>query len=78
MTDGSSHSMSSYHTGDVYTVNISPVTDVDAFAQKIDFGKVTKVEERTVYVDYGMEAEMPSVTDPADPTAANESSDMPD
>ena len=53
MVDGSSHSMSTFSTGDDMTVTVSPVSDVDAFSKKIDFGKVTSVEDRTVSIDFG-------------------------
>ena len=50
MTDGGGHSMSSMKMGGVLTVELSPVKDVEAFARKIDFGKVTGVEGKTVTV----------------------------
>ncbi|QDU73803.1 hypothetical protein Pan97_08030 [Bremerella volcania] len=66
LTDGSSNYITSYHMNNTYTVNVGPVTDVEAFVQQIDFGKVTKVEERTIYVDLDAEpdAEEPAATDP--------------
>ncbi|MFN3149190.1 hypothetical protein [Bremerella sp.] len=72
LTDGNSNFISSYHMNDTYTVNVGPVMDVKAFVEQIDFGKVTKVEERTIYVDLNPESEAepaatdkPEVTDPA-------------
>lgn len=67
LTDGSSNYITSYHMNDTYTVNVGPVMDVEAFVKQIDFGKVTKVEERTIYVDLNAEpeAEEPATTDPA-------------
>jgi len=67
LTDGSSNYITSYHMGETYTVNVGPVMDVEAFVEQIDFGKVTKVEERTIYVDLNAEpeADTPAVTDPA-------------
>lgn len=72
LTDGNSNFISSYHMNDTYTVNVGPVMDVKAFVEKIDFGKVTKVEERTIYVDLNPEPEEepaatdePEITDPA-------------
>ena len=52
MTDGSSHYMTSNFTGDTLTVKLSPVTDVQSFSRKINFGEVTSVEGRTVKVTY--------------------------
>ncbi len=52
MTDGSGHSMTSSWSGDKMTINLSPVSDVHAFSEKIDFGKVTAVEDRTVKVQF--------------------------
>jgi len=53
LTDGSSHLMTSTQVGDVKTIRLSPVTDVQAFADKIQFGQVTEVKNRTVKVTYG-------------------------
>jgi len=50
MTDGN-HSMSWFKMGGVLTVELSPVKDVEAFVRRIDFGTVTKVEERTISVE---------------------------
>ena len=47
-----STSLSSISSGDTMTVSLSPVTNVDAYAEKIDFGSVTNVEGRTIKVDY--------------------------
>ncbi len=66
LTDGNSNYITSYHMNDTYTVNVGPVMDVKAFVEQIDFGKVTKVEERTIYIDYGVDpkAEDPPAADP--------------
>ncbi|TWU05898.1 hypothetical protein [Stieleria varia] len=53
--DGNSHSMSSTSMNGSMTIKLSPVTDVKAFSEKIDFGKVTAVDGRTVTVEYGKE-----------------------
>lgn len=53
MTDGSGHSMSSFSSGTSKTIELAPVSDVQAFADKIDFGEVTAVEGRTVKVSVG-------------------------
>lgn len=52
MTEGSGHAMSSSSSGDKMTVKLSPVGDVQAFSQKINFGKVTEVDGRTVKVEF--------------------------
>lgn len=52
MTDGNSHSMRTFSTGNSLTVHLSPVSDVDAFVNAIDFGEVTDVNGRTVKVTY--------------------------
>jgi hypothetical protein len=52
MTDGSSHLMTSSSSGTTMTVKLSPVSDVEAFSRKINFGEVTEVDERTVKVDF--------------------------
>ncbi|MBA2116198.1 hypothetical protein [Bremerella alba] len=67
LTDGNSNYISAYHMNDTYTVNVGPVMDVEAFVKQIDFGKVTKVEDRTIYVDLNAkpDAEEPAATDPA-------------
>jgi hypothetical protein len=51
MTDGSSHWMTTTRWGESITINLAPVTDIQAFAEQIDFGKVTDVSGRTVTVD---------------------------
>ena len=57
MTDSSGHSMSTSSSGDTMTVKLAPVSDVEAFAKKIDFGKVTDtdVTARIVKVSVGGE-----------------------
>ena len=52
MADGSSHSMTTFRSGDKMTINLSPVGDVRAFSRKINFGEVTEVEGRTVKVRF--------------------------
>ena len=52
MTDGSSYSTNSSHSGSKMTISLSPVSDVDAFVKKINFGTVTEVKGRTVKVDF--------------------------
>ena len=52
MTEGSSHMMTTSSSGDKMTVKLSPVGDVEAFSQKINFGKVTEVDGRTVKVEF--------------------------
>lgn len=55
LTDSSGHSMSTSTSGDTMTVKLAPVSDVEAFAEKIDFGKVTDtdVPGRVVKVSAG-------------------------
>jgi hypothetical protein len=50
--DGSSHMMTTMHSGQSFSIDLSPVTDVDAFAKKIDFGEVTKVDGRKISVTF--------------------------
>lgn len=52
MVDGSSHMLNSRTNGNEMTVSLSPVSDVKKFSKKINFGKVSSVEGRTVKVDY--------------------------
>jgi hypothetical protein len=52
MTDGSSHMMTSSSFGDTMTVSLSPVEDAEAFSKKINFGKVTEVDGRTIKVEF--------------------------
>lgn len=54
MTDGSGHMYSSSYAGDTMYINLSPVSDVEAFSKKINFGTVTEVDAatRTVKVDF--------------------------
>jgi hypothetical protein len=53
MADGSTHAMTYTSSGNQMTVNLSPVSDVQKFSQKINFGKVTEVKDRTVKVTFG-------------------------
>ena len=50
--DGSSHMMTTSHSGGTLSIDLSPVTDVDAFVKKIDFGEVTKVDGRKINVTF--------------------------
>jgi hypothetical protein len=50
MTDSSSHKIISRRAGLNMSVELAPVADPEAFAKKIDFGKVTAVEGRTIKV----------------------------
>ncbi|REJ68510.1 MAG: hypothetical protein DWQ31_07915 [Planctomycetota bacterium] len=52
MTDGGGHKMTSSRSGEVLSVRLSPVSDVEAFSKKINFGEVTEVVDRTVKVKY--------------------------
>lgn len=67
LTNSNSRSYTSGYMNDVYTIHLSPVEDVQAYADKIDFGTVTKVEGRTIYVDLNTQPAEPEVTDPAVP-----------
>ena len=52
MANGSSHVMTSSSFGDKMTVKLSPVGDVKAFSQEINFGEVTEVNGRTINVEF--------------------------
>jgi hypothetical protein len=52
MTDHSGYMMSTSIRGDKMTATLSPVSDVDSFVKKINFGKVTNVDDRNIQVDY--------------------------
>ena len=52
MTDGNSHLLTSTWDGQTMAVQLSPVADVSSFSRRINFGKVTEVNGRTVKVDY--------------------------
>lgn len=52
MTEGSNHVMTSSWSGDEMTIKVSPVDDVEAFSQGIDFGEVTEVEGNTIKVEF--------------------------
>lgn len=52
VTDGPWHYITSTSSGDTMTIRVSPVRDVDAYLEKIDFGKVTEVKGRTVKVEF--------------------------
>ena len=55
MTEGSGHYVTSTSSGNSMTVKVSPVSDVQRFSKRINFGKVTEVEGRTVKVDFLLE-----------------------
>lgn len=46
-------SYSSQYSNNKMTVRLSPVTDVNAFVSRIRFAPVTKVQGRTVYLQFG-------------------------
>lgn len=52
MTDGSGHMMSTSVSGSTMTTTVSPVSDVDSFVKKINFGTVTNVNGRNIDVKY--------------------------
>jgi hypothetical protein len=52
MTDGSSHYITSISSGNSMTVRVSPVSDVEKFSRRINFGKVIEVRGREVKVDF--------------------------
>lgn len=52
MTDGSGHSMTVRSDRDTMTVTLSPVSDVQAFARRINFGHVDKIDGRTIKIEY--------------------------
>ena len=52
MTDGFGHMMSTSVRGSTMTMTLSPVSDVDSFVKKINFGTVKNVDGRNIEVDY--------------------------
>ena len=50
---GDSWSLQSNSGGGKATFTVAPVSDPKAFADKIDFGKVTRVEGRSIDVEVG-------------------------
>ncbi len=50
LTGSQDWSLSSMRSGDKLTVTVGPVTDVKAYADKITFGTVTQVQDRTITV----------------------------
>jgi len=52
MTDGSGHTMTIRTNGDKMTVRLSPVRDIEAFARRINFGRVERIEDRTITIHY--------------------------
>lgn len=67
MTEGSGHSLSTMSSGTTTTITLAPISDVQAFADKIDFGEVTAVEGRTVKI---------SIDEEELDAAENESADL--
>lgn len=51
--EGSSRSSTMSRSGGSMTVQLSPVSDPKAFAEKISFGKVVSVQGRVITVDAG-------------------------
>ena len=51
-TDGSSNVMNWNGTGQQMTVEMAPVSDVDAFVKQLDFGRVTAVDGRKIKIAY--------------------------
>lgn len=54
LTDSSSHKIISRRAGLNMSVELAPVSDPEAFAKKIEFGRVTAVEGRTIRVVVGL------------------------
>ena len=52
MTDGNSHTIYTTTVNQDTTITLSPVGDVDAFAERINFGTVLDVTGRTVKVRF--------------------------
>jgi len=54
MTDSGNYLFTSSYSGNKMSISLSPVTDVEAFATKIDFGNVINVDvaNRTVEVEF--------------------------
>jgi hypothetical protein len=61
-SDGSSNVMTWSEAGQQMKVEVTPVSDIDAFVKKIDFGEVTGVEGRTIKVAYRPAADNSSLT----------------
>jgi len=55
MTEGSGRYITSTASGNNMTVQLSPVSDVETFSKRINFGRVTEVQGRTVKVDFLLE-----------------------
>jgi hypothetical protein len=51
-SDGKSNAKNWSGAGQQMTIEVTPVSDVDAFVKQINFGDVTSVEGRTVKVAY--------------------------
>lgn len=52
MTGGSGHTMSVRTENDQLIIKLSPITDVQGFARRINFGHVEKVDNRTILIEY--------------------------
>ncbi|MGI9459687.1 MAG: hypothetical protein ACR2NF_06800 [Pirellulales bacterium] len=52
MTDGAGHMMSTSVRGSTMTTTVSPVSDVEPFVKKIDFGTINNVDGRNIEVGY--------------------------
>jgi len=67
-TDGSSNVITWNAAGQQMTIEVTPVSDVDAFLKSIDFGEVTSVEGRKVKMAYrpgaGAVLGLPLASDP--------------
>ena len=54
--NSNSHKMVSKRNGNVLEYKISPVDDVQDYADRIDFGAVTEIDGRTIHVTVGAAA----------------------
>ena len=50
--DGNGHMITTTYSGKTMNITLSPVSDVDAFSKKIDFGEVTETDGRSLKVDF--------------------------
>lgn len=49
---GNSNTSMRWSSGQPLTIKFGPVADPAKFAEKVDFGKVDKIEDRTVFITY--------------------------
>lgn len=49
---GNSNTSMRWATGQPLTIKFGPVADPAKFAEKVNFGKVDKIEDRTVFITY--------------------------